>query len=92
MNRLDRMNKVALLTILQTPGIGNKRARELIDVFGSAEDVLNAPAGEIDASTSISLECARGLVKTARSSNSGEKILDAVDKCSANVITLWDDD
>ena len=83
---------MALLSIINTPGIGNSRARELVEMFGSPLSVISAPAGEISEAVKVSLEVGRAMVKSARDPSLSEKIISRLDRQGARLVTLWDEE
>jgi len=89
--RLDITDRLALLSLLNTPGIGNGRARELVEMFGSPADVIRAPAKEICQAIKVKLDVGRAVVKSGRSPRPAEKIMDHLDRIEARMITIWDE-
>ncbi len=90
--QLDRSNVLALLSILNTEGVGNRRAIDLVETFGTPESVIAAPAREIEASTKINLDIARLVVKSGRNPKIAEGVLSRSEKYNTKIVTYWDDD
>lgn len=88
---LDRSSRIALLALLAAPGVGNRRARELVEMFGSPGEVLSAPAGEIAAAIKVPLKVGREVIRSGRSMEKVEKILDRLQPIDARLISIWDD-
>ena len=90
--KLDLAERLALLSILNTTGIGNSRGRELVEMFGSPLAVLSAPAGEISEAIKVPLEVGRALVKSGREPKFAEDIMTKLERHAARLVTFWDED
>jgi len=88
--KLDRAGRVALLAIKSSINVGNRRTAELVEIFGSPQAVLAAPAGEIAAALSVQLEVGRNIVRSGRVLENAEKVMSAVEKAGAKIVTRWD--
>ncbi len=87
---IDRAGKVALIALRASSGIGNKRAVELVNTFGSPQAVLAAPAGEIATVLNVPLEVGRSVVKSGRAQERAIKVVESAEKIGAKIVTLWD--
>ncbi len=87
---IDRAGRIALIALKSSSGIGNRRALELVNTFGSPQAVLAAPAGEISTVLNQPLEVGRSVVRTGRALDKAVKIMEAAEKAGAKVVTLWD--
>jgi len=87
----DHNNRLALLAILAAPEIGNRRARELVELFGSARAVISAPAGEISEALRVPLKVGRGVVKSGRSLDKAEKVMSRLAAVDARLVSIWDE-
>jgi len=81
-----------LLSLLSAPDIGNSRARELVEIFGSPQEVFTAPAREIKEAITVKLKVGQGVVKAGKSPAEAEKILARLEKIDARMVSLWDDE
>ncbi len=84
--------RFALLTLLGVEGIGHRRALELVRLFGSPQNVLLAPAGEIASALSVPLSLGRAVVQAGRKPELTQKIIEQLDKVQARMVTFWDDE
>lgn len=87
---LDRAGRVALVAMKSAAGIGNRRAVELVRLFGDPRAVLAAPAGEIATALSQPLEVGRAVVQAGRGIEQAEKVVAAAEAVGGRVVTLWD--
>lgn len=87
---LDRINKVALIAILAAPGVGNRRAMELVSVFDTPYAVLSAPAREIAQALNVNIQIGKNIVQSCRDLGSAEEILNKAEKFGAEFVSLWD--
>ncbi|NQU06448.1 MAG: DNA-protecting protein DprA [Calditrichaeota bacterium] len=88
---MDSDNRIALLSINSTSGVGNRRTRDLVEMFGSPLDVINAPAGEISEAMKVKLSVGREIVSRGKNQKEAEKCLNKLDSIDAQVVTIWDD-
>lgn len=88
---LDRINKVALIAILSAPGVGNRRAIELVSLFETPDAVIGAPAREIAQALSVNIQIGKSIVQSCRNLEVAEKILDNTDKFGAEFVSFWDE-
>jgi len=89
---IDRAGRIALIALKSSAGIGNKRAIELVNTFGSPQSVLSAPAGEIATVLNQPLEVGRSVVKSGRAQEKAVKVVEAAEKAGAKIVTLWDNE
>ncbi len=82
--RPDRDELAAHLALAQLPGIGAARLRTLVAAFESAQGALRAPHGAIAALPGFSLAAATAV--RATSSDTGRRILEALDRLGAAVL------
>ncbi|MCF7811653.1 DNA-processing protein DprA [bacterium] len=87
---MDRPNRIALLSIISTSGVGNQRSRNLVEMFGSPLDVLNAPAGEISEALKVPLSVGREIISRGKNQKKAEECLDKLVLIGAQIITIWD--
>ena len=80
-----------MLALLSVDGIGNSRARELVELFGSPGSVLSAPAGEIGAAIKVPLKVGREVVKTGKSLDKQQKVVEKLGHIGARLVTIWDE-
>ena len=83
---LDRINKVALIAILAAPGVGNRRAMELVSVFDTPYAVLSAPAREIAQALNVNIQIGKNIVQSCRDLGSAEEILNKAEKFGAEFL------
>ena len=86
----DRTGRISLIALKSASGIGNRRAVELVNTFGSPQAVFAAPAGEIANVLNQPLEVGRSVVRAGRAQEKAVKVVEAAEKTAAKVITLWD--
>ncbi len=89
---LDRTNRVALMAILSTPNVGNRRAIELVEAFGGPEKVLSASVREIAHALNIQESAAREVAKAITSLREAERTMAKAEGMGAEFITCWDDE
>lgn len=88
----DRQELIALITLLSAGGIGNRRAAELVKLFGSGEAALAAPAGEISAALNVPLEVGRAVTKAGKDRAKAAALLDKAEAHGARILTTFDGD
>lgn len=89
---MKRAEQIALIALLSADGIGNARAMELVKLFGSAADVLSAPAGEIAAAIKVPLKVGQSIVKSGRALADSEKVIDRTEAIGGRIVSYWDDE
>jgi len=88
---LDRINKVALIAILSAPGVGNRRAIELVSLFETPDAVIGAPAREIALALNVNIQIGKNIVKSCRKLEAAEEILKKTEEFGADFVSFWDD-
>ncbi|MDP8228788.1 MAG: DNA-processing protein DprA [Candidatus Electryoneaceae bacterium] len=87
----NRTDLISLLSLLAVPEIGNKRAFELINLFGSSSEVLKSPAGEIASAIKIPLEVGQNVVQAGHNTEEAHKIIERMDEIGGQIVTVWDE-
>ncbi|MBM3326116.1 MAG: DNA-protecting protein DprA [Calditrichaeota bacterium] len=82
--------RLALLVLLGVNGIGHRRAIELARLFGSPQNALLAPAGEIAAALNVPLAVGRAVAQAGRNKEATQKVFERVQKASARLVSYWD--
>ena len=81
----------ALITLNLIPGLGSIRIQGLLEYFGTAELVLEAPAGLLENAPRIGAKLAR-IIADWRNSTNVHAELDCAAQHGVRVVTLLDDD
>ena len=80
-----------MIALLATPGIGNRRAQELIRLFGSLDAVFAAPAGEIASALKVPVQVGRATVRTDKARQEAAKSVERLEAMGGRIVTIWDD-
>ncbi len=89
---MDRINHIALVALLGAPKIGNTRAIELVEYFGSPENVISSSAADISQALSMKKNTGEEIINSLVSIEQAEKIVSRVEGMGARLLTLWDDE
>ncbi|MCB0833067.1 MAG: DNA-processing protein DprA [Bacteroidetes bacterium] len=82
-----------LLLLASVPGVGHQRLRSLIDKFGSASDVLNAPLVHLQATAGVDVVTAESIANRAkRSAGRVEDQLNRMAKYDVRLVSFWDEE
>jgi DNA processing protein len=87
---MDETEQLALITLLSVDGVGNRRALELVRMFGSASKALTAPAGEISSAIKVPLAIGRGIVRAGKLGDVAQKIFNRIREIGAKIVTIYD--
>lgn len=87
-----RETKVGLIALLGAAGIGNRRAAELLHMFGSLEAIASAPAGEIAAAVNQPIGVGRAAQKALKDRTKAEALYRRAETYGARVVTIWEEE
>ena len=89
--RAIKEDPAAALTLLSAAGVGSARFRALLNTFGSPAAVLGAGARALREVPGIDTVIASAILEAGKG-KIGAKLLEMLEKCSARIISLWDED
>jgi len=90
-NTVPQVSTVDLIALISVPQIGNTRAMELINTFGSTKELFSAPARELSKSINLPLEVGKGIVEADKDRDKFEKLVSKAKSDQINIVTYWDD-
>jgi DNA processing protein len=86
-----KQDPLSLLTLLNVPGIGAVRLRALLGAFGTPSRVLNAGVNSLCGVPGIDTVTASA-IRGIKTNGEAEKILSALELCSARMVSIWDEE
>lgn len=90
-NSAPHVSVIDLIALISVSQIGNTRAMELINAFGSTDEIFSAPARELSKLINLPLEVGKGIVEAGKNRHKFEKIIQKAQSNDIRIVTYWDD-
>ncbi|RJP81393.1 MAG: DNA-protecting protein DprA [Candidatus Zixiibacteriota bacterium] len=84
-----RAEPAQALTLISAAGVGSARYRALLNAFGSPGEALKASERALCQVPGIEAVTAAAIHAAARQ-GTGEKLLEALSRCGARIVSIWD--